>query len=373
MAVEVGSVHIGRSGSNSATVRRAQMLNSTRYFSITVLCIAAFASCSLRNHLLAPTPIGRECSHSPPASKRFDRVLIVVFENQDYGDVMANEEFAKLTTRGGLLTHFHGLFHPSYSNYLSMVAGTPIPSCADRQIEVDKRTIGDALSVALLQNPESFPRDALVWKNYAEDYPGYPSPGPRLCCDHTCCCDQVGCPCFTGEQHGNYVRRHVPFLSFVPARTAQCNNVVKAGQFAADLERKTLPVFALYSPNLINDGHNPQCDGILGWVPHAFGLPCARSIALENAAKGLSNLLTLIDAHPEAMRGVLTIVTFDESNDSADNHIYTALLGDMVRPGSADNTEYNAFNVLRTIEDNFGVQPLADGDGCASPIAGVWK
>jgi hypothetical protein len=34
---------------------------------------------------------------------------------------------------------------------------------------------------------------------------------------------------------------------------------------------------------------------------------------------------------------------------------------------------YTHYNVLRTIEDNFGLQPTAAGDRDAVPITDIWK
>ena len=77
------------------------------------------------------------------------------------------------------------------------------------------------------------------------------------------------------------------------------------------------------------------------------------------------------------MRGTLVIVTFDESNphsrDAAVNHIYTVFLGPMVESGKTIVDNYNHYNVLRTIEENFGLCPLGEGDIGAKPITSVWK
>jgi hypothetical protein len=34
---------------------------------------------------------------------------------------------------------------------------------------------------------------------------------------------------------------------------------------------------------------------------------------------------------------------------------------------------YNHYNVLRTIEDNFGLEPLTANDRDAAPITDIWK
>jgi len=72
------------------------------------------------------------------------------------------------------------------------------------------------------------------------------------------------------------------------------------------------------------------------------------------------------------------VVTFDESGGNADNRILTLFLGDMVKEASQQNPNelaryYNHYSVLRTIEDNFGLEPLTGNDRDAAPIAGIWK
>ena len=55
--------------------------------------------------------------------KRFERVLIIVLENKGEREVIANKFFKELADKGTYFSNFHGLFHPSYSNYLAMVSG----------------------------------------------------------------------------------------------------------------------------------------------------------------------------------------------------------------------------------------------------------
>ena len=44
----------------------------------------------------------------------------------------------------------------------------------------------------------------------------------------------------------------------------------------------------------------------------------------------------------------------------------------MVKPGQKVE-HYNHYDILRTIEDNFGVQPLNAGDAKAKVITGIWN
>ena len=45
----------------------------------------------------------------------------------------------------------------------------------------------------------------------------------------------------------------------------------------------------------------------------------------------------------------------------------------MVESGKTILDNYNHYNVLRTIEENFGLCPLGEGDIGAKPITSVWK
>ena len=261
----------------------------------------------------------------------FDRVLIIVFENQDYADVIDDPYFASLARRGALFTNYHGLFHPSYSNYLAMVSGRPFRSAWDVQRNLKEETIADRLDAA-----------GFSWKNYAEGYVGY------------------GCDTKSTLDNSRYARKHVPFMSFESARKDECANIVSAQGFNKDLEAENLPNYMFYSPDLDHDGHNPRLN---------------RPKGLDNASSWLKGFLEPLLENPAFTKRTLTIVTFDESGTLLlpdDNHIYTVFIGEMVKPGISDNRAYNHFDTLRTIEDNFGLRPLAEGDGCAKPIDGVW-
>jgi len=281
-----------------------------------------------------PTALHGQVSPCPPHKPHgqwwFRRVLIVVLENQNYRDVMEDSYFSELSAKGALFTQSHGVCHPSYSNYLALITGRRIITEWDQQRDFNATlNIGVRLKQA-----------GLNWKNYAEDFPG----------------------CGTLGDSGRYVRRHVPFMSFVSDREV-CTNIVSEMAFDADLRNGTLPDFALYSPNLDDDGHDPRDDPKKG---------------LQKASAWLQTFIDKLERNSSFLhkdRGLL-IVTFDESRtddrDFRANHIYTLFLGDPVARIVSDDP-ITHFNVLRTVEDNFGLTPLAKFDRCARPILNVWK
>jgi hypothetical protein len=85
---------------------------------------------------------------------------------------------------------------------------------------------------------------------------------------------------------------------------------------------------------------------------------------------------TWLETHLEPYRqwamshNSLLIVTWDEDDRKAENHITTIFVGPMVRPGLYAET-INHFNVLRTLEDMYGL-PAAGKSADATPITNVW-
>jgi acid phosphatase len=157
------------------------------------------------------------------------------------------------------------------------------------------------------------------------------------------------------------MRKHVPFLSFAKIQKTGADRIVSVDtrdphnhfvtdiqNFRADPQKYSLPQYMFYTPNLDDDGHDP------------FFSP---STGLKKASHWLSNFFD----------DWLPVVTFDESQDhEKSNHIYTVLLGDMVKRGPVDKA-YSHYNVLKVIEDNFGLPSFHAGDRDAENISGIWK
>jgi hypothetical protein len=280
-------------------------------------------------------------------ARHFDRVLIIVLENADYELAIQDKDLADLASRGASFNNFHALFHPSYPNYLAMVAGTDFATArrgryfGDNQINFpndgEHHTIADRLIAA-----------GLDFKQYSEELPG-----------GTCPWNVMGV--HVAERRGNYVRRHVPFLSFREVQEKWCDRVVgvdsgKGDNFFAQDAKKGLVAYSLYTPNMNHDGHDTNVQVAGAWVKKF-----------------------LDETFPEKLRkGTLVVVTFDESGGNRDNRIFTLFLGDMVKPANEQDPaalgkRYTHYSVLRTIEENFGLEPLTSNDREAEPITGIWK
>jgi hypothetical protein len=280
-------------------------------------------------------------------SHHFDRVVIIVLENVDYERAMQDPNLTALASQGASFTNFHALFHPSYPNYLAMVAGTDYgihrrgSYLGDKQVnfpgDAEHKTIADRMTTA-----------GLDFKQYAEELPQGPCPW-----------NVAGL--HIADKRGNYVRRHVPFLSFREVQEKWCDHVIRVDSSKSDNyfvqdAKKGLVAYSFYTPNMNHDGHDTTATVAGAWVKnfldHTFP--------------------------PNLRKATLVIVTFDESGGNQDNRIFTVFLGDMVKDASQQDPRalarrYTHYSVLRTIEDNFGLEPLTANDREAPPITDIWK
>ena len=209
-----------------------------------------------------------------------------------------------------------------------MVSGSTQGVTGSGPESIDARHIGDLLELR-----------HRTWKLYAENYPGN---------------------CFLGETwgtmaEGQYVRRHVPFLSFrnVQQNLARCGaHVVDATAFDADLASGALPNFAMYIPDDRHNGHDTSPEAADAWLESRFS--------------------ALLD-DPRFMSKALFIVMWDESLSRVDSRIIAVLVGSMVKVGADLSAPYDHYNLLRTVENLLGLGTLGLSDATAPPITGVWK
>ena len=261
-----------------------------------------------------------------PASSsvpRFDKVMIVVLENANYKDALAQPFLRQLAKGGALLSEYYAEGRPSLPNYIALTAGTTAGLTSNAPVSLGLRHIGDLLEAK-----------GKTWKVYAEGYPGR---------------------CFLGERSGFYVRKHVPFLSFVNVQkdASRCAKIVEASALTSDVVSGHLPDYSLYIPDEKNDGHDTGPAFADRWLARVFG--------------PLLNNQTF-------MKGLLLVVTFDEADgNDRTNHVFTALVGESVLYGSVSKTAYNHYSLLRTIEDGFRLGTLGQNDASAFPIVGAWR
>jgi phosphoesterase family protein len=270
-------------------------------------------------------------------TKAFERIFIIMFENELAEAVLGNPYMKSLSTKGVYLTNSFGVSHPSQPNYLASIsgatwgfAGSGGDNCRDVP-DVNAATIVD-----LLENK------GITWKAYMENMPAD---------NKTVCID------------GLYFRKHNPFVSFntINSNGARMARIVNANELQADINNNTLPQYSWYTPNIQNDGHT---------ILHDFE-PNNPMRNVNFLAQWLESFLTSVLTNPNFTKGTLVVITFDESIPYDNNHTYTVLLGDMVQPQTV-HERYDHYSLLRTVEENFDLGSLGKNDQDASWYQFLW-
>jgi phosphatidylinositol-3-phosphatase len=264
----------------------------------------------------APSSAPSSSVARPAALPSPAHVVVVVFENQDAGAVLGSSDapyLSGLAGQGAAFSDAHGVTHPSQPNYLALFSGSTQGVADD---SCPQRFSAPNLAGQLLAAGRSF-------AGYSEGLP------------------QAG---YTGCRAGKYARKHNPWVDF-PALPASVNQPLSA--LPTDFTR--LPTVSFVVPDLCSDMHS---------CPVATGDSWARA--------HLSGYVSWARTHDS-----LLVVTFDEDDGTAANHIPTFLVGPMVRAGTSAQL-VDHYDVLRTIEDMYGLAPLGRA-AAARPLTGIWS
>ncbi len=265
----------------------------------------------------APSPVGSTAAGSASQLPRPDHVLVAVFENKSFADIVGNPKAPYLNGllgRAAVFTNAHAVAHPSQPNYLALFSGST-------------HGVTDDHCPVRLSGRQNLGRQLLdagrTFTGYSEDMPGGG---------------------YTGCSRAGYARKHNPWVDFdnVPASANQPYTA-----FPADYGR--LPTVSFVVPNLCNDMHD-----------------CGIAAGDRWAKSHLDSYLRWADTHNS-----LLVITFDENDNSAGNQILTLFAGPMVRPGRYDEAVTH-YTVLRTIEDLYGLPPVGEASR-AAPVADAWR
>ncbi|HWJ08512.1 MAG TPA: alkaline phosphatase family protein [Nocardioides sp.] len=308
-------------------------------------------------------------------------VFVINLENKGYDQTFGPGSPAPylsgtLRDKGQLLTQYYGIGHNSLTNYIAEVSGQGPDSetQGDCQVYSDFVQVGTVAPDQAVGNGCVYPAGVttvvdqlqakgLTWRGYMEDM-GTPCRHPEIgAVDDT----------QKAEVGDQYAVRHNPFVYFhsIIDSPVCAQSVVDLSELTRDLgSASTTPNLSFITPNLCNDAHDAPCvDGRPG--------------GLVTADQWLSTWVPKILASPAFKKDGLLVVTFDEA-DVADTSgadaccgegpapnaplpgLYglgggrtgTVLVSPFIAAGSWNNTEYNHYSLLRTIEDIFGLAPL---------------
>ncbi|HEX6869668.1 MAG TPA: alkaline phosphatase family protein [Micromonosporaceae bacterium] len=246
-----------------------------------------------------------------------DHIVVVILENKAPAQIDANPAAPYLNAlmrTAAVLTGSRAVTHPSQPNYLALFSGST-------------QDVDDDHCLGSLGNRPNLGRQLL---DTGRTFVGYSEGLPA-----------VG---FTGCSSGRYAAKHNPWKNFanLPSATNQ-----PATAFPSDFSR--LPTVAFVVPDLCHDMHD-----------------CS-------VATGDAWLREHLDAYARwaAAHNSLLVVTFDEDDKSAGNHILTFLVGAPVWPGRYGQP-VDHYGLLATMEDLYGLGRLGRA-ASATALTGIWR
>jgi acid phosphatase len=256
--------------------------------------------------------------------KAFNRIIQIWLENTDYEKAAADPNLQWLATQGITLTNYFATTHPSEPNYAAVVAGDNFGMDNDdfNQIPANISTVVDLLDTK-----------GISWGEYQEHIP-YPG--------------------FQGFNYSNqqtysndYVRKHDPLILFesVTNNATRLSLIKGFDSFASDLAAKTLPQWSFITPNMTDDGHDTTVTFAGNWA---------------------RNFLEPLLNNSYFMNDTLIILTFDEDETYTDhNNVFAILLGGVIPTSlhnTTDNTFYNHYSTITSVELNWGLPSLGRWD-----------
>ena len=319
------------------------------------------------------------CASAPSddvAVPPYGHIFVIVDENKDFGQILdpaAAPHIVDLAKRYGNATQFFAEAHPSEANYVALLGGDTFGIHDDDAYYCKPRSTDPLCrgaaepgyvdhTVTAPDLSDQLDRAHLTWKGY---YESLPEPGSTAVI--------ASDPKFDNgtRKTALYASKHSGFMNFasVQTRPDRKERIVGFDQLDRDLASRDPPAFALVVPNQCNDMHGLHGDGV---PTDCDGANSAALIRRGDAA--IWRLVQEIEASPSwrSADNVAIVVTFDEgagktregccgvTPDAISNfgggHIPTVVITNHGPRSVIDETPYNHYSLLRTIEDAFGLR-----------------
>jgi hypothetical protein len=260
----------------------------------------------------------------------FTHIFHIVLENTSYSHIIGSSQapyINSLANQYGLATQFYAITHPSLPNYFTFSGGSTFGVTSDcgyttPDCPQNVKNIADLIEGS-----------GRTWVAYFESMPT---------------------ACGTTRQPPYTIHLN-PFVYYtdIVSNAQRCQSHVlpyDQAQFFAALNANNVPNYVWISPNLDNDMHNGTISQADSWLSANIG-PILNSQAFQNNG--------------------LVILTFDEGDDSSPvdssgccgyspggGHIVTILISPLVKKGFKSTVPETHYNLLRTIEDAWGLAHL---------------
>lgn len=318
------------------------------------------------------------------AIPRYQHVFEIMMENTSYSTIIGNPlapNLNALASQYGLATNYSGVTHPSEPNYVANIGGsffgiqednpfwcTPALAITDPS-DCGGTTAAHTITAQSLSG--QLTAAGMTWRGYFQNLPPVPSSGvissgPFANGPYTFK--------WPSSTDAFYASKHNPFLNFTDSQSALAN-MVPDTQLASDLASGDLANYSLIVPDQCHDMHGT---GGCGTVP-----------LISQGDTYVGSTVSAIMSSKAWQEGRNAIViTWDEDDFSDEGQLGTGCCG--ADPGGGhvvtivitnktnqypitDNTPYNHYSLLLSIEDAFGLPCLANACDSADGVVPMTK
>jgi hypothetical protein len=305
----------------------------------------------------------------------FAHVVVIFDENKDYDQIVGgafSPNLTRLARAYGDATRFYAEVHPSEPNYVALLGGDTFGIHDDDPFYChagsnDRSCLGAAEpgypdhTVTAPNFGDQLTTAGRSWKGY---YESLPEPGSLVYF--------AGDATFGDGTRATalYASKHSGFINFASVQRDpdRARRMVGFDQLDRDLANDDLPDFALIVPNQCNDMHGlhglgvpADCDianlgGLIRRGDAALGVLVARLQATRawRSAEPMAIVITFDEGAGRDREGCCGVTPEARSNFGG-GHIPTLVITNHGPRGLADNTPYNHYSLLRTLEDCFGI------------------
>jgi hypothetical protein len=270
---------------------------------------------------------------------QYDHLFLIISENHNYSNIINNPAAPILNALAkdyGIATSYTGVSDPSEPNYVAMLGGSDFGISSDDPYFFPGQTVDQPNLMSQLEGAGK------TWRAYFQDLPyagyrGYCYPGK---------CN--GIP----DSDTQYVAKHNGIVNFANMQTpSEWVNQTPYGQLAKDLASGNVPNFSYIVADECNDMHGapPWCvdSGKIGDVDDTWLVAQGDKFVGQTVNQITSSSMWLTGNNA-------IIVTFDEGNAIHDQ-IYTAVITNHGPRGISDNTGYDHYSLLASMQQTFGL------------------
>ena len=288
---------------------------------------------------------------------QYDHVFLLIEENHNFNQIIGTRSapiINALAADYGLATRYRGVADPSEPNYVAMLGGSTFGVSSDDPYFFPGQTVDQPNLLSQLDAAGK------TWKGY---FQGMPYAGYRGYCFPAKC---NGIP----DSDTQYVAKHNGIVNFADMHTAAAwAKQTPYSQLAKDLGSGNVPNLSYIVPD--------ECDDMHGAPPW-----CVDSSKFSDVDD------TYLVSHGDAFVGQTVnaitsssmwetgnnaiVITFDEGNRATDQ-IPTIVVTNHGPRGVTDNTPYDHYSLLTSLEQAFGLGGCLQASCTATPMTPLFE